>query len=156
MMGPVCDPNTAYLLLRGLKTLDLRVSRHNDNGLQVARFLETHPRVKRVFYPGLPSHPDYAVASDQMSGFGGVVSFEVDGGLEATGRVIDALKIPYIGPSLGGVESLVIQVAQATYYELSTEERAEVGISNSLVRFAVGIEDPGDLIADLEQALEVG
>jgi cystathionine gamma-synthase len=153
MMGAVCDPHTAYLLLRGLKTLELRVRRQNDTGLQVARFLEGHPKIRRVHYPGLPGHPDHAIAGEQMSGFGGVVSFDVDADLETTGRFIDALHIPYIGPSLGGVESLVIQVAQATYFELSSAERAALGISDTLVRLAVGIEDAADLIADLEQAL---
>jgi cystathionine gamma-synthase len=153
MMGAVCDPHTAYLLLRGLKTLELRVKRHNDTATRVAEFLEAHPKVKRVYYPGLASHPDHATASAQMNAFGGVVSFEVDGSLETTGSFVDALQIPYIGPSLGGVESLVIQVAQATYYELSSQERAEIGISDTLVRLAVGIEDADDLIADLDQAL---
>ena len=153
MMGAICDPHAAYLLLRGLKTLDLRVERHNDTGHKVARFLEDHPRIKRVYYPGLSSHVDHTTAREQMSGFGGVVSFEVDADLETTGRFVDALRIPYMGPSLGGVESLVIQVAQATYYEFSPEERAELGISDTLVRLAVGIEDADDLIADLGQAL---
>jgi cystathionine gamma-synthase len=153
MMGAVCDPHTAYLLLRGLKTLELRVKRHNENGERVAHFLADHPKIKQVFYPGLVSHPDHVVAASQMNGYGGVVSFEVDGDLETTGRFVDALQIPYIGPSLGGVESLVIQVAQATYYELSSTERSEIGISDTLVRFAVGVEDADDLIADLDQAL---
>lgn len=154
MVGAISDPNTAYLLLRGLKTLDLRVTRQNDTGLKVARFLERHPVVRRVYYPGLLSHPDYAIAREQMSGFGGVVSFELDTDLETTGRFIDALQIPYIGPSLGGVESLVGQVALVSYYELSSEERAEIGISDTLVRLAVGIENPDDLIADLARAMD--
>jgi len=154
MIGAICDPNTAYLLLRGLKTLELRVARHNDTGLKVARFLEGHPAVRRVFYPGLPSHPDYAVACQQMSGFGGVVSFELDADLETTSRFVDALQIPYIGPSLGGTESLVIQVAVSTYYDLSSEQRAALGIADTLVRLAVGIENADDLIADLAQALD--
>jgi cystathionine gamma-synthase len=154
MIGALCDPNTAYLLLRGLKTLDLRVSRQNDTGLKVARFLERHPAVRRVYYPGLSSHPDYAVAAEQMSGFGGVVSFELEAGLEKTGQFVDALHIPYIGPSLGGVESLVGQVALTSYYELSSEERAEIGISDALVRLAVGIENADDIIADLAHALD--
>jgi len=154
MMGAICDPNTAYLLLRGLKTLELRVARQNDSGLKVARFLEGHPSVRRVHYPGLPSHPDYPVAREQMSGFGGVVSFELDADLETTGRFVDALQIPYIGPSLGGTESLVIQVAVSTYYDMSSEERAALGISDSLVRLAVGIENVEDLIADLARALD--
>jgi cystathionine gamma-synthase len=153
MMGAVSDPNSAYLLLRGLKTLSLRMARHNETATRVAEFLEHHPKVARVYYPGLSSHPDHATAREQMSGFGGVVSFEVKGDLASTGRFVDALEIPYIGPSLGGAESLVIQVAQATYFELSTEERAQLGISDALVRLAVGLEDPDDLIEDLDQAL---
>lgn len=154
MIGAICDPNTAYLLLRGLKTLELRVARHNDTGLKVARFLEGQPEVRLIYYPGLPSHPDYAVAREQMSGFGGVVSFELDADLETTSRFVDALQIPYIGPSFGGVESLVEQVVLASYYELSSEERAEIGMSETLVRLAVGIEDADDVIADLSQALD--
>jgi cystathionine gamma-synthase len=153
MMGAVSDPNSAYLLLRGLKTLSLRVARHNETATRVAEFLEGHPKVARVYYPGLSGHPDHTIAREQMSGFGGVVSFEVKGDLASTGRFVDALEIPFIGPSLGGAESLVIQVAQATYFELSTEERAQLGISDALVRLAVGLEDPDDLIEDLEQAL---
>jgi len=154
LIGAICDPHTAYLLLRGLKTLELRVSRQNDTALQVARFLERQPTVHRVYYPGLPSHPDHVIACRQMSGFGGVVSFELDADLETTGRFIDALQIPYIGPSFGGVEGLVEQVALSAYYELSTEERSAIGISDALVRLAVGVENADDLIADLEQALE--
>lgn len=154
MLGDVSDPHTAYLLIRGLKTLGLRVRQQNESGLKVGRFLESHPAVRRVFYPGLSSHPDHPVAAAQMDGFGGVVSFELDTDLAGTGRFIDQLTIPYIAPSLGGVESLVEQVALMSYYELSTEERAEIGISDSLVRLALGIEDPDDLIADLAQALD--
>ena len=154
MVGAISDPNTAYLLLRGLKTLDLRVTRQNETGLKVARFMEGHPAVRRVYYSGLPSHPDHAIACEQMRGHGGVISFELDGDLEATGRFVDALQIPYIGPSLGGVESLVGQVALVSYYELSSEERAGMGISDTLVRLAVGIESTDDIIADLAQALD--
>jgi cystathionine gamma-synthase len=154
VLGGTTGPQDAYLLLRGLKTLALRVQRHNENGMSVAQFLEGHPKVRRVYYPGLSSHPDYAVAQEQMTGFGGVVSFEIEGDLESTGAFIDTLRLPCIGPSLGGVESLVEQVALQSYYELTTEQRRHVGISNELVRYALGIEDPDDLIADLEQALE--
>lgn len=154
MIGAICDPHTAYLLLRGLKTLALRVTRHNDNGQRVARFLEQHPKVRQVHYPGLPSHPDYAIAQEQMSGSGGVVSFELEGDLETTARFVDALRIPYIGPSLGGAESLVVQVAFASYSDFSPEDRAALGLSDTLVRLAVGIEDADDLIVDLAQALD--
>ena len=154
MLGDVCDPHLAYLLLRGLKTLDLRVQRQNQTAEKIAHFLAKHPAVRRVFYPGLVSHPDYEVAVEQMSGFGGVVSFELEADLESTGNFIDQLQIPYIGPSLGGVESLVSQVAVMTYYEFSPEERAAIGISDSLVRLAVGIESADDLLTDLAQALD--
>ena len=154
IFGAVSDPQTLYLLLRGLKTLDLRVARHNANGQRVAEFLEGHPAVRRVWYPGLASHPDHAVAARLMSGYGGVVSFELEADLEGTGRFIDALEIPYIGPSLGGVESIVEQPALMSHFTLSEEERAAIGVRGELVRYALGIEDTDDLIADLAQALE--
>ena len=154
MLGDVSDPNTAYLLIRGLKTLDLRVKRQNETADKLAHFLAKHPAVRRVYYPGLVSHPEYEVAIEQMTGFGGVVSFELDTDLEGAGRFIDEVEIPYIGPSLGGVETLIEQVALVSYYELSTEERAEIGISDSLIRLAVGIESADDLLADLAQALD--
>ncbi len=154
ILGDVSDPQTAYLLLRGIKTLELRVLRQNDTAGKLAHFLAQHPAVRRVYYPGLPSHPDHAVAAAQMSGFGGVVSFELDTDFAGTGQFIDRLEIPYIGPSLGGVESLVEQVALVSYFDLSTEERAAIGISDGLVRLAVGIEAADDLLADLAQALD--
>lgn len=153
VMGAIADPSNAALLLRGLKTLSLRVSRQNNNGQAVAQFLESHPRVERVWYPGLPSHPDHLIAQAQMTGFGGVVSFTVKGDLDGTSRFIDALQIPLIAPSFGGVESLVEQPALMSFYELSPEERLEVGITENLVRLSLGIEDVADLIADLDQAL---
>ena len=151
VLGGVSSPLDAYLLLRGLKTLDLRVRRQNENGLRVAQFLEGHPKVRRVYYPGLPSHPDYEIARRHMTGFGGVVSFEVEGDLERTGRFIDLLRMPYLGPTLGGVESIAQQ--QAIFISLEPEERRKAGIDDTLVRYALGIEDAEDLIADLEQAL---
>lgn len=154
MLGPVCDPQNAFLLGRGLKTLALRVNRQNENGLRIARFLEDHPKVARVWYPGLLSHPDHAVAAAQMDGFGGVVTFEVRGDLETASRLIDAVRLPLIAPSLGGVETLIEQPALMSYYELSTEERLQVGIKDNLVRLALGIEDAADLMADLEQAFD--
>ena len=154
MLGAVIDPHCAYLLLRGLKTLDVRMRRHNENGQRVAEFLETHPAVRRVYYPGLPSHPDHTLARQLLRGFGGVVSFEVKGGMQEVARFIDALRIPHIGPSLGGVESLVEQPALMSHYELDPAERAAIGVSDGLVRYALGIEDSEDLIADLAQALD--
>ncbi|MGW8224866.1 MAG: trans-sulfuration enzyme family protein [Anaerolineales bacterium] len=153
VLGGVADPSNAALLLRGLKTLALRVEKQNGNGQSIAEFLEGHPSIEQVWYPGLPSHPDHQIAKRQMSGFGGVVSFTVRGDLEATSRFIDALQIPLIAASFGGVESLVEQPALMSFYELSTEERLGVGISDNLVRLSLGIEDAEDLIADLEQAL---
>jgi cystathionine gamma-synthase len=155
VLGGITDPNTAYLLLRGLKTFALRMQQHNANGCALATFLETHPKVRRVHYPGLSSHPSHAIARQQMRGFGGVVSFEIAGTLEQTSAFIDALRLPHIAPSLGGVESLVEQPALMSYYELAPEERQRLGISDSLVRYAAGIEDTDDLLADVEQALKV-
>jgi cystathionine gamma-synthase len=146
------NPHDAYLLLRGLKTLDLRVRRQNENGWRVAEFLEGHPAIRRVYYPGLPSHPDHEVAWRQMSGFGGVVSFEIDGDFERTARFIDSLCLPYIGPTFGGVESIVEQCV--ALFSLDPEERRAAGLKDSLVRYALGIEDADDLIADLSQALD--
>lgn len=155
VLGGVLDPHAAYLLERGVRTLGVRVRQQNQNAQAVAEFLEQHPKIERVWYAGLASHPDHAVAVSQMSGFGGVVSFEVQGDLMTTAKFIDALQIPYIAPSLGGVESLIEQPAIMSYYEKTTEERLAVGIKDNLVRFAVGIEDTLDLLEDLEQALSV-
>lgn len=151
--GAVPDPFAAYLLIRGLKTLALRVARQNENATRLAAFLDAHPKVEVVHYPSLRSHPEHDIAVRQMSGFGGVVSFEVAGDIDATSRLIDACRIPLIAPSLGGVESLIEQPALMSFYELTTEERLQVGIKNNLVRYSVGVEDGDDLIADLEQAL---
>jgi cystathionine gamma-synthase len=153
MLGGITDPHTAYLLLRGMKTLGIRMRKQNENGMAVARFLEGHPRVRRVYYPGLSSHPDYKVACEQMKGFGGVVSFEIDGDLKTTSTFIDRLHIPYIAPSLGGVETLIEQPALMSYYEMTAEDRAAIGITDELVRLSLGVEDADDLIADLDQAL---
>ncbi len=153
-LGGIMDAHCAYLLIRGLKTLDLRVKKHNENGLAVARFLSKQKKVKTVYYPGLPSHPSYRTARRLMSGFGGVVSFEVKGSPKAVGRFLDALTIPYLGPSLGGVESLAYHPASLTFDQMSAEERAELGITDRLVRLSCGVEDADDLITDLTQALK--
>jgi cystathionine gamma-synthase len=153
VMGAISDPHNAALLLRGLKTLGLRIKRQNANGLAVASFLEAHPAVEQVWYPGLSSHPDYEIAQRQFNGFGGVISFAIRGGLEDTSKFIDRLEIPLIAASLGGVESLIEQPALMSYYELSTDERLALGIPENLVRFSLGIEDAEDLISDLNQSL---
>ncbi|HEX2908408.1 MAG TPA: PLP-dependent aspartate aminotransferase family protein [Phototrophicaceae bacterium] len=153
VLGGVVDPQNAYLLERGVKTLAVRVKQQNHTALAVAHFLEAHPAIERVWYPGLASHPDHTVAAAQMEGYGGVVSFEVAGDLKVTSRFIDRLRIPYIAPSLGGVESLIEQPALMSYYEKTTEERLSLGIKDNLVRFAIGIEDTDDVLADLDQAL---
>ena len=153
VLGGVLDPHAAYLLLRGAKTMALRVAEQNRTALALARTLEGHPKVRRVHYPGLESHPDHATAARLMDGYGGVVTFEVDGDLAATSRVVDAARIPRIAPSLGGVESLIEQPALMSFFELTTEQRREVGIEDSLIRYAVGIEDVDDLSGDLLSAL---
>ena len=155
IMGGVNSPHNAYLLERGLKTLALRMERHNANGMAVARFLEAHPRVERVLYPGLESHPYHALAARTMRGFGGLVTFFVkDADWRQTAQVIDAVKIPRIGPSLGGVESLIEQPLVMSYWNYSPAERATFGISDNMIRLACGIEDSADLIADLAAALD--
>jgi len=151
VLGGVGSPHDAYLLLRGLKTLDLRVRRQNESAQRVAEHLETHPAVARVYYPGLPSHPDHHIARRQMSGFGGVVSFDIDGGLERAGQFVDRLRLPYVGPTLGGVESVVRQ--QAIFASSDPAERRKLGVADNLVRYALGIEDVEDILADLDQAL---
>jgi cystathionine gamma-synthase len=151
VMGGISSPNDSYLLLRGLKTLELRVHQQNESARHIAAALEENPKVTQVYYPGLPSHPDYQVAQRLMSGFGGVVSFEIDGDFDATARFVDRLRLPYIGPTLGGVESIVQQ--PAALYSLRKSERTAAGLKDNLVRYAVGVEDPDDLLADLEQAL---
>jgi cystathionine gamma-synthase len=136
-----------------LKTLSVRVQRQNETALRIAQYLEGHERVKRVFYPGLESHPDHKTAIEQMSGFGGLISFEIDGGLDCAQRFVHELELPYLAPSLGGVETLVSHPATVSYYDLSREERLSLGITDELVRYAAGVEDVEDLIADIEQAL---
>ena len=153
VLGNLCAPHAAFLVGRGMKTLALRVEKQNATAQSVAEHLEKHPQIERVFYPGLASHATHGVARQQMAGFGGVVSFIVKGGLEGASRFIDATKLARIGPSFGGVEALIEQPAVMSYYEMTTEQRAAVGIADGLVRLSVGIEDAPDLMADLDQAL---
>ena len=156
VMGAVSAPHNIYLLSRGLKTLELRMDRHNKNGLAVAEFLQDHPRVERVYYPGLSTHPYYEVARRTMRGYGGLVTFLVKGAdWRETADVIDAVTIPRIGPSLGGVESLIEQTMVMSYYGCTPQEREQYGIPDNMIRLACGIENTEDLIADLAQALTI-
>ncbi|MHC4572856.1 MAG: trans-sulfuration enzyme family protein [Planctomycetota bacterium] len=152
-MGGTIDPHCCYLLLRGLKTFPLRVQKQNESALKVARFLESHPRIKKVYYPFLESHRHYRVAKEQMTGGGGVVTFDVRGNLNTAKRFMDALKLCYIGPSLGGVETLITHPALVSYYDYTRKLRYELGVTDTLFRLAVGIEDVGDIIEDLDRAL---
>jgi len=130
------------------------VKKQNESALKVAEFLENHSRIKRVYYPFLESHPHYKIAKKQMSGGGGVVTFEIKGNLSTAKRFLDSLKLCYIGPSLGGVETLITHPALVTYYDCTRKERYELGITDTLFRLAVGIEDVEDLIRDLDRALK--
>ncbi|KAL8471623.1 hypothetical protein ACS0TY_028401 [Phlomoides rotata] len=154
VLGGALNPNAAYLIIRGMKTLHLRVQQQNSTAQRMAEILEAHPKISRVYYPGLASHPEHELAKKQMNGFGGVVSFEVDGDLHTTAKFIDALKIPYIAPSFGGCESIVDQPAIMSYWDLPASERAKYGILDNLVRFSFGVEDFEDLKNDIIQALE--
>ena len=153
VLGGVLGAHSAYLLLRGLKTLALRMDRHNSTALKVAQWLEGHSAVRHVWYPGLASHPDHETASRLMQGCGGVVTFEVDADFEGTCRFVDACRIPYIAASLGGAETLIEMPVLMSHWDMKPAERQKVGITDSLVRLACGIEDADDLIADLDQAL---
>lgn len=153
MLGPTLGPNDAFLVHRGLKTLGLRIERQNENARTLARLLAEHPRVEAVYHPSLKDHPGHEVAARQMDGFGGILSFEVAGGLEAGRRVLEATEVCLLGVSLGGVETLIQHPATMTHAPLSAEERRAAGISDGLIRLSCGIEDPEDLKADLEAAL---
>jgi cystathionine gamma-synthase len=155
IMGAINSPHNMYLLERGLKTFELRMLRHNQNGLEIARFLANHPRVEKVYYPGIESHKYHDVARRTMRGFGGLVTFVVkDADWRETAAVVDKVRIPRIAPSLGGVESLIEQPMVMSYFECTPEDRQKYGISDNMIRMACGIENTEDLIADLKQALE--
>jgi cystathionine gamma-synthase len=154
MIGAMPGPLTCFLLERGLKTFGLRMRQHNQAGLQVARFLEAHPKVEKVWYPGLTSHPDHRIAKKQMRGYGSVITFLVKGNDKATRRFIDALNLFLITPSLGGTESLVTQMSMMSFFDYSPAFRQSIGIHDNLVRLALGLEEIEDLIGDLDQALQ--
>lgn len=153
-LGGTLDPHAGYLLNRGLKTLAVRVRHQNDSAMRIAEFLSRHRAVSKVNHPSLPSHPQHARAKELLAGLGGMMSFELAGGLEAAERFLKKLTIPAVAASLGGVESLIIRPAAAIHSNLSAQERALSGISDGLIRFSVGLENTDDLIADLEQALQ--
>lgn len=152
-LGGSMDPGAAYLLIRGLKTLGVRVERQCKNAMAVARFLERHPKVARVHYPGLPSHPDHKLAKKQMRDFGSMLAFDLKGGLPAARRFCDRVRLFLLAASLGGVESLVILPIYSSHYNMSEAELKSAGVSPGTVRVSIGLEDPQDLIADLKQAL---
>lgn len=152
--GGICGPMDSFLVLRGLKTLHVRMQRHCENGKAVAEFLQKHPKVAAVYWPGFPTHRNHAVAQKQMRDFGGMVSFRLeDDSCEAASKVVSALKVFTLAESLGGVESLAGHPASMTHAAIPAEERAKTGVSEGLIRLSVGIEDHRDLVADLEQAL---
>ena len=154
-MGPTISPFNAWLCLLGLESLSLRMKKHSDNAMAIAKFLEKHPKVESVSYPGLPSHPQHEVAKRQMSAYSSMLSFNVKGGLEAARRVIDNLKIAVHTTHLGSSQTVAIQPAATTHWQLGPEERAKAGVPDNLIRYSAGIEDAQDLIDDLDNALEI-
>jgi cystathionine beta-lyase/cystathionine gamma-synthase len=151
--GAILSPMDSWLVLRGTKTLAVRMAQHNRNGLAIAEFLAGHPKVREVMYPGLPAHPQYELAKRQMNGFGGMLSFDV-GSFEGARRVLNRVRLMALAESLGGVETLIGHPASMTHASVPPERRAAIGLTESLVRISVGIEDTEDLIADLRQALD--
>jgi len=152
-LGGALDPHACFLLHRGLKTLAVRMRWQNDSALAVARFLADHPKVRRVNYPGLETHPAYGRAARLFAGAGGMISFEVDGGVAAAERFMERCRLPVIAPSLGGVESLITRPATTSHAGMAPDERRKLGIADELIRLSVGLEAPEDLIADFDQAL---
>ena len=151
--GAILGPFDSWLVLRGTKTLALRMQQHSANGLALAQFLSTHPKVKHVYYPGLPAHPQYELATRQMRGFGGMLAFDL-GSLEAARRLLNSVKLHALAESLGGVETLISHPATMTHASVPAETRARIGITDGLVRISAGIEDIDDLKEDLSQALD--
>lgn len=154
-MGYNMDPHQAYLVLRGVKTLTLRVERNQENAVKVAKFLEAHPKIAWIKYPGLESHPQFELAKEQMTGSGSMISFGVKGGFEAGSKLMDSVRLATLAVSLGGVETLIQHPASMTHAAVSKEDKDKAGITDDLVRLSVGIEDVNDIIEDLNQALEI-
>src|SRR3989338_5667921 len=154
-MGPILSPFDSFLVLRGIKTLPVRMEKHNENAVKIANYLESHPKVKKVNYPGINSHPQHELAKKQMSGFGGMISFEVKGELKEAKKFLENLKIFSLAESLGGVESLIEHPALMTHASVAKEEREKIGITDSLIRVSVGIENADDLIGDLDNGFNL-
>jgi len=154
LWGQAIDPHAAWLVDRGMRTLALRMARHNANGMAVASWAESHPAVARVHYPGLPSHPDHAHAKAALDGFGGMVGLELTGGPKAAERVLKRLKLVTHAPSLAGVETLVSEPRYTSHKGISPEDRATLGIPDGFLRLSCGLEEAEDIIADLQQAME--
>jgi cystathionine beta-lyase/cystathionine gamma-synthase len=154
-LGGSLDPHACFLLHRGMKTLSVRMRQHNASALKIAEFLAGHPKVQRINYPGLQSHPTYERNRKLFDGFSGMLSFEIKGGVEAADRFMGATTLPTIAPSLGGVETLITRPATTSHSGLSPAERRRLGVSDSLIRVSIGLENTGDLIADFSAALEV-
>lgn len=152
-VGPTPSPFDCFLAIRGMKTLHIRMIQHEKNAIQVAEFLDKHPKIAEVLYPGLPSHPQHELAKSQMTGFGGMVSFRLNSDLEGTRKFLTSTKLFTLAVSLGGVESLIEQPATMTHFEMPKEAREKVGITDNLIRASIGIEHIDDILADLDQAL---
>ncbi|SMO63360.1 cystathionine gamma-synthase family protein [Melghirimyces algeriensis] len=152
--GATLQPMAAYLLLRGMKTLHLRIQQQNESALTIAKWLETHPKIEEVYYPGLPSHPHYKIACQQMRGFGGVLSFSLKGGMEMVRSFLPQLRFAHLAANLGSVETVAGPPRTSSHVECTEEERQALGIPEGLIRYSVGIEETQDLLNDLEQALE--
>jgi len=154
ILGGSASPFDAWLANIGLKTFELRMQRHCENAMQVARYLETHPAIAQVWYPGLESHPGYAIAKQQMHAFGGMIAFELQGGLEAGAAMMNRVQLATLAVSLGNVDTLIQHPASMTHAAMPREARLQAGITDGLVRLSVGVENVADIIADLEQALQ--
>ena len=153
-IGAVPSPFDCWLTLMGVKTLSLRMERHCENAMAIAEFLEDHPKIKSVTYPGLKSHPQYEIAKEQMSGFSGMISMELKDGISGGIKLMNNVKLCYLAESLGAVETMITHPATMTHVDVPKEERLARGLTDGLVRLSVGIEDKNDIIADLQQALE--
>ena len=152
--GPTMSPFTAYLAMRGMETLEIRIKKQSESTIKIAQFLETHPKITKVYYPGLKSHPQHKIAKLQMTGFGSVLSFEVKGGYQAGEKLVNSVKVIDLAVSLGAVESLIEHPASMTHSEMTSEERKKAGISDAIIRLSIGLEDIDDLMNDLKQALD--